>query len=279
MGGKGGNAYGAGIDDEGTSFVGSSLSLTNNNADGGAGGTGSTTGGSGGDALGGGMYAADPKASVAGSNFGDPNVPNSGNSAVGGAGGWPTISGKPSGPAGRADGGGLANIGSQTITANLTLTNDTFFDNLAYGGAGSITSDPNNGGGNGGGLFTGGVLLSPNNWSAKLTMKYVSFESNQAEALGGTTGGFGGGMAMESGNVTADYLYFETNTTAAGLVMGNGGAIGTYLGTFALTNSSGTGDVPNSSTSPPPAFVQPIVDTGIFDGTTNWNGSGKNDVN
>jgi predicted outer membrane repeat protein len=256
-GGDGGNARGGAVEDVGSGTGHVVASFYVNRAVGGNGGglyfypfmrncgPFDATGaggmeGTGGEAIGGGMYADDSQAEVSNSQF-------SLNTATGGGGGGDTLVG-----AGGSYGGGLANMGT------LDLFNDAFRSNTATGGAGSQPNgNANYGSGIGGGVFNGGT-------AASLTATHDTFTDNTVQ---GIVGG-GGGLANNSGHVNASYLTFDGNSAGAA---GYGGAISTYLGSFTLSNSTGTGDSGQtnypSGTLSPPGLTPGIYDSTGGDGT------------
>ena len=254
-GGNGGNGTGGAIyQPSGLLLVGQGVSNTvtfeNNAAFGGlAAGTDyngpADNAGNGGTAEGGALCNLSTNScSVANSTF-------ESNLAVGGQGGW--IDGSAWGSAGRAYGGGVFNMGTLTL-GGTSNTYDTFSYNSAVGGAGSVNGNNNNGSGVGGGVYNGGT-------TAKLTANYTHFSYNEADGAGygGVGGAGGGGLANASGTVIANNLSFLDNEALSTLTAA-GGAIDTYMGSFQLTNSTGTGD----STSP---FDDPAPNSGIYDGT------------
>ena len=193
-GGNGGGAVGGGIYDAGQSlFIANStfsanLAQAGSAGAGGAGGGGIVSGqaaggGTGGDAAGAGLFTRNTNggAVIWASTFAN-NSAQGGNSADGGitAGG----NGQDGRNGGDALGGGIDNVGL------LNITNSTFFQNIASGGAGG-NGGSGAGGGNGGngGSATGGSLYNAG------TVFVLNCTFSMGGAIGGTNGFGGSGIA------------------------------------------------------------------------------------
>lgn len=194
-GGSGGGASGGGIYDAGTSLFIANSTFSANFAEGGSGGAGggggggivsglASGGGGGGDAAGAGLYTLDTNGVISACTF-VTNTAQGGNSADAGA----TAGGNGQGGrrGGNALGGGIDNFGL------LDITNSTFFENIASGGAGG-NGGSGAGGGNGGngGSATGGSLCNNG------TIFVVNCTFSKGGAIGGTNGVGGSGAANGS---------------------------------------------------------------------------------
>jgi hypothetical protein len=247
-GGPGGNAYGGAVElDSGTSdsIV---ATFTSNSALAGHGGSGGPAGngGGGGTGEGGALLNQSRTNTIVYTTTIDYSTFTM-NKATGGGGG----TGNTRGPAGRAYGGALANVG--TLYLGTTAANtDSFGSNTATGGTGSQPNgNANYGSGIGGGVFNSGSL-----WAS-----YDTFTENTAQGVAGGYGN-GGGLANASGNVDATDLWFTNNRALVAGGLGAGGAIETYLGTFILLDSMGARDVGHALNS------NPGPNLGIYDDGT-----------
>jgi hypothetical protein len=208
LGGAGGAGQGAGIYVAGGEVTLNNSALSNDSARGGDGGTAISSaqvGGAGGTGQGGGVYVA------AGGVILD-NCSLTDDAVQGGGGGSAVIL---AGDGGAAQGGGLFNDGTATLTA-CTVT-----DNSAAGGTSVVSRFDRSTGGaaQGGGLFNGGT--------ATLTACTVTGNS----AAGGTNGGDNGGAAQgggvdntNGGTATLTECTVTDNSAAGGSAADAGGA-------------------------------------------------------
>lgn len=221
----GSSAQGGAIYEAGGTLNVSSSTFTGNTAVGGAGGawlSGGTAAGAGGAAAGGAIYAAAGTGlSVMGSTF-------TNNQALGGAGGASMVGvmsdfGSASGAGGAALGGALYYAGG----SDLSLTDSSFLNNLALGGAGGdsssgfsqdISVDGVNGGS--GGQAAGGALYFDAG-QGSLSLSGSTFSGDRA------TGGVGGAGSSIS---SVGAVYVTDPVTVAFVFAGFGGAGGAASG-------------------------------------------------
>jgi hypothetical protein len=203
-------------------------------------------GGSGANALGGGLYVAGP-GGVTLTN--DTFTSNGAQGGSGGSGGNNTPSGNVVvyGPAGDGGVGGEGEGGAVYVLTggNVTLTNDTFSGNGAFGGFGGTGGEGGFGGTGGqGGQAAGGAV---NVWLGNdVTLINNTFSANEAEGGPGGVGGIGGfggggldGTGGEGGQAAGGGLIVEFATNVA-LTNGNGGIGGdTFSSNGAFGGSGG----------------------------------------
>jgi hypothetical protein len=212
FGGSGGASAGGGIYLGSGSLTLSSVSLSDNVAQGGSGGAGGTGfsgggGGVGGNAAGGGLYSAASSMTVA-------DVTVATNTARGGAGGNGgngflvlSVSGSPGAGLWGGDGGSASGGGIAAVSSHLNATGATISGNVAQGGNGGE-------GGSGFIAFNGGNPYVP------------------LQAIGG--GALGGGLYLD-GTITIEKMVVNSNVAQGG----NGGAGGN--GATAPASGSGQG--------------------------------------
>jgi hypothetical protein len=192
-GGAGGTAIGGAVCSAGTLVV-SNCTFSGNQAEGGSGGIGGLGGsaivpganglaGLAGVASGGGLYSSSLGAVILNSTF-DNNSTQGGDASTGGTN--PSGIGQTGPRGGDALGAGVANTGS------LSITNSTFYQNSASGGAGGdggVGGVKGGAGGGGGNAIGGGVYNS-----GSITVVNCTF--SKGDASGGDSGAGGSGVTV-----------------------------------------------------------------------------------